>query len=439
MAFKYKHTILTVDDEEGILKSLQRQLRTLDINILAAQSGQEGLKLLQGNKVSIIISDQRMPGMTGVQFLQKSRELSPDSTRILLTGYADIDATIDAINNGAVKYYINKPWDDEVLLSRIKESLDMYEMVMENRRLTELTNRQNKELKQLNASLEQKVAEQTNEIRIQHNELKNSFKDTIKALSTIIEIRRKDVGNHSERVALIVKEMIRDTGLSEKEYQDIIFAAFLHDIGKVSLPDQILERNERDYTKADFEQIARHPILGQTCVFSIRGLEDAALIIRHHHEEYNGNGYPDNLEGDAIPLGSRLIRIADAFDHLAFRGAHPDNKILNSALAHLVQHSGSKFDPELVKRFVERDIIKIFMLQKTSADLIAVLPSALQKGMILASDIYTESGMFLLPKGARLSPHMINRLIKISKVDPIEGKIKVFKESDEKRVQHVPI
>jgi len=122
----YKHAILAVDDEEGILKALTRLFKSIDIELSTATSGAEALKMIQNNKYSLIISDQRMPGMTGVEFLHLSRDISPDSIRILLTGYADINATVEAINSGAVRYYFNKPWDDNFFLSRIEESLKLF-------------------------------------------------------------------------------------------------------------------------------------------------------------------------------------------------------------------------------------------------------------------------------------------------------------------------
>ena len=146
MPDEFKHTILIVDDEEGILKSLRRLLNSLDVNVLTSPNGDKALDLLKSNQISLIISDQRMPGMTGVELLKKSRAISPDSVRILLTGYADIDATIEAINSGAIKYYLNKPWDNEFLLSRIQESLDLYKMVIENKKLNKLLFKRNEEL-----------------------------------------------------------------------------------------------------------------------------------------------------------------------------------------------------------------------------------------------------------------------------------------------------
>ncbi|MCD6161937.1 MAG: response regulator [candidate division Zixibacteria bacterium] len=438
MPEKFKHTVLLVDDEEGILKALRRLLKNLDADIITANNGIEALEVLKNNQISLIISDQRMPKMTGVELLHHSQDISPDSIRILLTGYADIEATIEAINSGAIRYYFNKPWDDEILLSRIKESLDLYKMTVENKRLNKLLFKRNEELKQFNKTLEQRVDEQTKEIKQQHEKLNQSFMETIKSFSTIIGLRFKEMGSHSQRVATLTKNLLEGSNLNQKEYQDVIIAAYLHDIGKISLSDRIMVKNLSKYTDADLEEIRKHPILGQSCVYNIYGFEEIGIIIRHHHENYNGSGYPDKIKGLKIPFGSRVIRIADAFDRLAFDKAYPNLDILNRAAAHLVKYSSSKYDPDLVKKFIELGLARRFPLKDIS-DAMLVNAQELKVGMVVASDITADSGMFLLPKGVKLSMGMVKRIQKIDKVDPISNGICVYRMIKNKGEKHEPV
>ncbi len=439
MSDMIRDRVLLVDDEQGILRALQRLFKSIDAEILTASGGEQALEVLQTNSVSMIISDQRMPGIAGVDLLRRSREIQPDAIRILLTGYADINATIDAINDGAVRYYFNKPWDDDFLLSRVTESLQLYRMIQENKDLQQLTKAQNLELTRLNGQLEQKVREQTVEIRGQHEELKSSFMETIKAFSTIIEVRSKDVGSHSQRVTTLVKYMLEGFDLNIKEYQDIMMAAYLHDIGKISYPDRLVTKSADSLPKPDMEIVQRHPILGQSCVYNISGFEEIGIIIRHHHEHFDGTGYPDGIHEKKIPLGSRIIRICDAFDHVAFKNGYPDLKMLNIASATLVKDSGNIFDPELVRKFIDREIGKRSIHDEAS-DVIALDPVELHEGMVTADDIHTRNGMFLLPKGARLSEGMISRINKIHHVDPVANAIRVYKSrTAPRRDQHVPV
>ncbi len=433
MSGKRRHTILAVDDEEGILKSLRRLLADLDAEVLTATSGKKALDVLKSRDISLIISDQRMPEMTGVEFLQRSREVSPETIRILLTGYADINATIDAINSGAIKYYFNKPWDDDILLSRIRESLDLYNVVAENKRLNMLISRQNKKLKDMNKTLEQRVEKQTNVIRNQHQQLIKSFMETIKAFSAIVELRSKDVGSHSQRVASTAARMIKSLDLGEKEYQDVVVAAFLHDIGKISIPDKIMDKAENTYTSSDLDVVRKHTILGQSCVSGISDFEDVGLIIRHHHENFDGTGYPDGLLDKGIPLGARVVRIADEFDKQSFAKGYPTMKALSEATANLVLYSGTLFDPDLVKKFIELDIAKQF-LYKEESETFLVSPIHLKEGMVVAADINTRSGMFVLPRGAKLSQGMIRRIVKINTFDSIPNGIEIHRTIQKQKV-----
>ncbi len=434
-----KDRLLLVDDEEGILRALQRLFKQTDAEIMTAPGGEKALEILRSESISMIISDQRMPGMTGVELLRRARDIQPDAVRILLTGYADIDATVKAINDGAVRYYFNKPWDDEFLLSRVVESLQLYRTTIENNELQRLTKAQNLRLSKMNDELEEKVKIQTNEIRSQHEELKSSFMETIKAFSTIIEVRSKEVGSHSQRVTNMVKNVLETMDLNVKEYQDVMMAAYLHDIGKISYPDRLVTRSIENLTKTDKEIVYRHPILGQSCVYSISGFEEIGVIIRHHHEHFDGSGFPDGLREKKIPLGSRIIRICDTFDHVAFKDGYPDVKQVNSASAALVKDSGSIFDPELVRKFIDQEIGKK-SYHDESTDVIAMDPMELKEGMVTADDIHTKNGMFLLPKGARLSDGMISRINKIHHVDPVASAVRVYKSTaGTRRAEHAPV
>lgn len=438
MSDKVQTKILLVDDEESILKALRRLLADEDLKIFTATSGIEALEIFKANDITLMISDQRMPQMTGVELLQQCREISPDCIRILLTGYADINVTIDAINGGAIKYYFNKPWDDDLLLSRIRESIEFAQMSKERKQLQKQIAEQNEQLKNFNLKLKEKVDEQTKEIKEQHQELNQSFMETIKAFSTFIEMRNKEVGSHSQRVAMLVKNMLKSYELGPSEYQDIVVSAYLHDIGKISLPDKIIKKLPDDYSFAEIELVKKHPTIGQTVVYNISGFEEIGVIIRNHHESYDGSGYPDGLVENQIPLGSRIIRICDEFDHCAFKGGYPDLKTLNEASARLVQFAGSRFDPDIVKKFIDRDIAKTIYYQE-GQDTTHIHADDLMEGMVVAGDIFTRNGMFLLPKGAKLSKGMISRIRKINTVDPIAGEIRVYKKAEEEKAEHVTI
>jgi len=413
-----------------------RLLKELEVDIVTATSGAEALKIIKDQEVSLIVSDQRMPGMTGVELLGQCREISPNTIRILLTGYADLDATVNAINTGSVRYYLNKPWEDDFLLSRIRDSLELFETSAENLRLTELTKKQNQKLIGFAQTLQQKVDEQTDEIKTQNMELKKSFMETIKAFSTIVGLRLQDVASHSQRVAALAKMLLGGLDLNEKDYQDVVVAAYLHDIGKIGIPSAIAVKASDDCSPHEKEVLYKHPILGQSCVYNISGFEEIGLIIRHHHECFDGTGYPDRLIGEKIPLGSRILHICDAFDHTSHKADYPDLKALSHATASLHRYAGSHFDPDLVKTFASLDIASQFY-HDNSHGVIGLKPEDLREGMVVAMDIRTVNNVFLLPKGAKLSTGMIGRIMKIHAVDPIIEAIRVYNQSVKTEKEHV--
>jgi len=238
--------LLLVDDEPGILNALRRLLRPEGYRILTADSGMAGLALLEQEPVDLVISDMRMPQMDGAAFLSQVRQRWPDAVRILLTGYADVSSTIAAINQGEIYRYIAKPWDDNEIVLTVRQALEQGRLKRENARLLALTEKQNVELRQLNEGLEALVEQRTGELRqtvsfleLAQSELKKSFLNSISVFSGLMEMRNGSISGHSRRVAEQARRLARRARLNEAEVQDIVFAALLHDIGKLGWPYRI--------------------------------------------------------------------------------------------------------------------------------------------------------------------------------------------------------
>ena len=170
----YTHTVLCVDDEQGILQSLRRLLRKEEYRVLTASSGAEGLRILEGNDVHLVISDHRMPQMSGTEFFAAVKELYPDTFRIILSGYTDVDSITESINKGHIYKFFLKPWNDQSLKLEIKQALDQYDLIQANRRLNEKVLEQNEALRKTNENLETLVSERTMELEIQNQALELS-------------------------------------------------------------------------------------------------------------------------------------------------------------------------------------------------------------------------------------------------------------------------
>ncbi|BBA70593.1 HD domain-containing phosphohydrolase [Geobacter sulfurreducens] len=416
--------VLFVDDEENILKSLSRLFMDEEFEVITASSAKEGLQLLMVmENVGVVVSDQRMPDVTGVQFLEQVRETVPDALRIMLTGYADLSATVDAINRGGACRYITKPWNDGELVQIIRDTVNRYLLVQENRHLTETVNRQNEELKEWNTNLKQRVLEQTTEIRKKHESLQQvneqlqaSFKGTVTAFSRLIELGGKK--QHAEKVASLAQNMAQALGLPADEVETIHNAALLHDIGELGISDVILKKDPIEMTEEERKVYMLHSVRGQTAIDSIDGLREAGVFIRHHHEHFDGSGFPDGLAGEAIPLGARIIAMADFLDRTMqqLHGATAIDFGMRSVAAEL----GKRLDPALYESLRKFAKYVYYVREQGLRTLreAELSPIELTVGQVLSRDMYSGTGLLLLNRGVRLDAIRIDAIRRYYRLDP---------------------
>jgi response regulator RpfG family c-di-GMP phosphodiesterase len=394
-------TILCVDDEKSILSSLRRLFRTHPYQIITAESGDEGLKILEKKHVDLIISDMRMPQMTGAVFLAEVSKRWPDTIRILLTGYADLESTIAAVNDGAIYRYISKPWDENDLLITIKRGLEIKSLEAERNKLLEITKSQNDELQELNSKLEGMVDDRTETIQKTYNEI-------ISVFTQIIELREGLSSNgHAKRVSELTRKISKVLKLSKKEEVDIYMASLLHDIGKVGLEDSIIKEPYNQLSPKQKEEYRRHTVTGPAILGSLPLLTNASKIIRSHHERYDGTGYPDGLLGNDIPIGAQLIAIANDYDDLIC-GTQSGSKMDWKSVIQLIQdRSGEHYAPNVVKAFME--VMKVENDENAIKEYVTASKN-LEPGMILSRDLLTESEILLLSKGQELDEHIIEKI-----------------------------
>lgn len=425
-ALALQGSVLFVDDEENILRSLKRLFSDEPFDVFTAPSGRQGLELLkQHDDVGVIVSDQRMPEMTGVDFLEQSRKISPLSVRILLTGYADVNAAVDAINRGGAFRYVSKPWNDEELVLTVKNALQNYTLIKENKRLSGIVSRQNEELKKWNSELEIMVQEQTMELQRNYDELKKmnkglraNFKNTILAFSGLLELRNKSMRSHARNVAEISSRVGRAMGMSAEDKETLVAAALLHDIGKIGIPDYMLDNNDTDDMKdVELQEYMKHPVRGQTAVDSIMDLRKAGVVIRHHHERYDGTGFPDQLKKQDIPLAARIIAIIDCVDKRIRRFTSASG--IDQAFKYVDMERGKRFDPRLIA-VVETQARAFYKTNIPETELveIEISPNELREGMTLSRDVYSGTGILLLSKGTKLEKTSIMVLKRYYNLDP---------------------
>ncbi len=317
----FHHMILVVDDEPANLRLLKRVLSE-NYEVLSAQSGAEAMELLKQHEISLIITDQRMPQMSGVQLLEQSLSLRPDAIKILLTGYTDVEALIDAINSGNVYKYVPKPWDADELRLTVRRALETYELRKQNEILV-------KELQEAFVQLEDLAM------------------GTIKALADALDAKCDYTAGHSLRVSRYAVTIGKELGMSDQELKDLELAGILHDIGKIGVPESILWKPAK-LTPEETAIMGQHPVRSAQIIGDISVLSRARKWVLHHHEWVDGSGYPDHLVGENIPLGSRIILVADAYD--AMTTDRPYRKSLGHqrAVEELKKLKGKQFDPQCV-------------------------------------------------------------------------------------------
>ena len=354
-----ERAVLFVDDELNILRALQRLLRSEPIRVHVATRPAEALEVLASHAVQVVVSDQRMPGASGVDLLATVRERHPDVVRLLLTGFTEMNIAVDAINRGQVYRLLTKPWNDDELRATLRQAFDHHELKHENRRLHALTRQQNAELQDLNRNLEGIVRDRTKQLAEANQELRDAYIQTIRALAEAVDAKDAYTRGHSERVGVYASKIARELGFPKPLIERVYIAGLLHDVGKIGVRDAVITKPDR-LDDEEYAEIKRHPEIGARILEPVRFLADVVPCVRHHHEWYDGstNGYPHRLRGDQIPIASRVILVADTVEAMTSDRPYRNGLPLERVVREIRAFSGSQFDPSCAAaclRILERE------------------------------------------------------------------------------------
>ena len=361
------YKILLVDDEINVLNAFMRHLRK-DFDMRTALSAQEGLKFIEEEgPFAVIVSDLKMPGMDGLQFLTKVRELYPDTLRIMLTGYADLNVAIEAINSGEVFRFLVKPCSVENLKKNILDAMGIY-------RLKEAE----KEL------------------------LENTLKNSIKVLMEILELVNPEAFGRSRRLAELASSVAMRMGVKEGLWE-IETSALLSQIGWVIIPPSVVLKlfSGESLTDEEKQIYEMHPMIGSELIGKIPRLENVAKIIAYQEKGYDGSGVPkDGTKGEDIPLGARILKASIDFDTFKLR-YEKDRKAFE-----MMKLQGSLYDPRILEVLKEM----IIGIEKEEITQLELTIDELKEGMLLAEDVRTKKGQLLITKGNTVSNALIERL-----------------------------
>jgi putative nucleotidyltransferase with HDIG domain len=328
--------ILIVDDEQGIRRLLSDALGMEGFDCSDASGGSEALKLVETQSFDAVISDLRMPRTSGLELLKGVREKHSQVAFLMATAVDDVRVGIQAMKAGADDYLV-KPFQLEAVLAALNRAI-------ERKRLEQ-------EVENYRQGLEQMVAQRTRQLQVAITLVEQTYDDTLEALSGALDLRDNETAGHSRRVTRYCLEIAKAMGCSSEQLKTIARGAYLHDIGKIGIPDAILLKPGK-LTEEERAIMETHVRIGYELVCRIALLAGSAEIVLTHHERYNGTGYPQGLLGDEIPLSARIFAVADALDAMTsdrpYRRARPSS----AAREEVIRESGRQFDPKVVKGFL---------------------------------------------------------------------------------------
>lgn len=328
--------ILIVDDEQPIREVFVGLLERSGYRCIEAADGTQALERLQTVGCDLILSDILMPEMDGLQLLERIHQHDPDIPVVMVTAMHDLEAAIGALRSGAYDYLL-KPFEKEQLYHSVRRALEHRRLIQENRRYQQ--------------QLEQLVAERTAQLTQALRELEHSYDYTLEALGGALDLKDAETEGHSRRVTAYTIAIARAMGLDARTVRQIARGAFLHDIGKMGIPDAIL-RKPAPLTPEEEQLMRRHCEIGYQVLQNIPFLREAAEIVLSHQERYDGTGYPRGLRGKEIPLGARIFAIADALDAMLSDRPYRKGLPVSVAREEIRRCAGTQFDPEIVELFL---------------------------------------------------------------------------------------
>jgi len=325
-----------VDDEPTIRDIICRTLAQERYECDQAGDAEEALcKLAQGS-YECVLSDIHMPGMDGVELLRRIRLKDEDVGVIMVTGAPDMDSALEAMRLGAYDH-LSKPLNLAQIALLVDRAVEKKRLVQENR--------------EYQRNLESMVQERTNQLHEANQELRRLFVSSIKALAQALEAKDEYTQGHSARVAEESVRIAKYLSLPEHEIEGLWLAGFLHDIGKIGIRETVLNKPGK-LNSSEWEQVQQHPVLAEKILEPIEELAAVICTVRHHHERFDGSGYPDGLKGSEIPLGARVLAVADAYDALTSRRPYRDALPQSEALTVLEEAAGTQFDSVIVRAFM---------------------------------------------------------------------------------------
>jgi response regulator RpfG family c-di-GMP phosphodiesterase len=411
-------TILIVDDEPVVLAALQQTLEREKFHVVACSSPTKALAILNERDFAVIISDQKMPEMLGLDFLIESRRIRPHASRILITAVLSLPTIVDAINKGEIFRFVAKPWLREELIATVRNAVQRHELVTHNTVLQAETQRLNNQLTEANAVLAGQVTnleQQRQRLDAANQALAANYEHSLELCRRILTTYDPILGGQARSLVEFAALMSDTHLLDDAQRHALRTAAWLCDIGLIGVPREMLRafRSKMDeLTERERAMLHNHPIYSQTLASLVDDGSAVGEVIRAHHERFDGLGYPDGLAGDAIPWPARCLSVAVGYVESGLPKA--------AAIDLILSESGKSYDPEAVRLF-----LKVTNLAQLPRQVREITLHELEPGMVLANGIYSPHGLLLIGEGQELSPGTIAKIRSHNQVTTISQRLLV--------------
>jgi putative two-component system response regulator len=398
-------TILIVDDQPENLLVLSEVLQS-DFSVRAARSGEQAIRVAASEpRPDLILLDVMMPALDGYAVLANLREnpVTTDIPVIFITALSDDEDEERGLKVGAVDY-IAKPIKPAIVLARVRAHVEL-------KRARDILADQNAHLEALVAERTRELDRALRQIEEAHARLKKTHFGTLVAIGELASMRGGDIAEYSRRVADRARQLALKLGLDEREIEDIFVAALLHHAGMIAFPDGMLTKPVSSLNRDELSIYRRHPAVGAGVIARIDALGEIARLIRHHHEHFDGSGFPDRLSGLDIPIGARIIGAISDYENLKTGALTQQPMSAKQACEYLLAERGKRYDPTVV------DVLEPMLSAEGTftIDELQITAKHLQEGMVLTRDVLHPNGFVLLSRGTRMIRRLIDQLVTVEK------------------------